>query len=124
MRAPRQDPPVLLSKSNPPARGTVEPLVALPGPPSRASLWAGGLLILLSFGIYPAYPLVHFLPISLWQKGGVGIGLAVLSWTLFFAGSALIGRRGMAQLRHHLRWRREGQSRPELGRSSSRSSRP
>jgi len=25
----------------------------------------GGILILLSFGIYPAYPLVPFLPISL-----------------------------------------------------------
>lgn len=111
---------MLLSTSNPPARGTVEPLVALPGPPSRASLWAGGLLILLSFGIYPAYPLVHFLPISLWQKGSVGIGLSVLSWTLFFAGSALIGRKGMAHLRHLLRWRREGQSRPELGHSVPR----
>ena len=111
---------MLLSKSNPAARGTVEPLVALPEPPGPASLWAGGLLILLSFGIYPAYPLVPFLPISLWQKGGVGIGLSVLSWTLFFAGSALIGRRGMAHLRHHLRWRREGQSRPELGHSVPR----
>jgi hypothetical protein len=87
--------------------------VALPEPQSRASLWAGGLLILLSFGIYPAYPLVHFLPISLWQKGGVGIGLAALSWSLFFAGFALVGKRGMAHLKRHLR-------RPELGHSVPR----
>ena len=115
MRAPRQDPPVLLPESSPPATGTGEPLLALAEPPGRVSLWTGGLLILLSFCIYPAYPLVPFLPISLWQKGGVGIGLAVLSWSLFFAGSALVGKRGMAYLKRHLRWRREGQSRPELG---------
>jgi hypothetical protein len=111
---------VLLPESDPPARVTAESLLALPEPPGRASLWAGGLLILLSFGIYPAYPLVPFLPISLWQKGGVGIGLAALSWSLFFAGSALVGKRGMVYLKRHLRWRREGQSRPELGRSVPR----
>lgn len=110
---------MILPESDPPAR-TEEPLLALPEPPSRVSLWAGALLILLSFGIYPAYPLVHFLPISLWQKGGVGIGLAVLSWSLFFAGSALVGKRGMAYFKRHLRWRRESQSRPELGHSVPR----
>jgi hypothetical protein len=115
MRAPRQDPPVLLPESSPPATGTGEPPLALAEPPSRVSLWTGGLLILLSFGIYPAYPLVPFLPISLWQKGGVGIGLAVLSWSLFFAGSALVGKRGIAYLKRNMRWHREGQSRPELG---------
>jgi hypothetical protein len=94
--------------------------VALPEPSSRVSLWTGGILILLSFGIYPAYPLVPFLPISLWQKGGVGIGLAALSWGLFFAGSVLVGKKGLAHLRRHLRWQRAGQSRPELGRSVPR----
>jgi hypothetical protein len=111
---------VLLPQSSPPATGTGEPLPALPEPPRRVSLWTGGLLILLSFGIYPAYPLVPFLPISLWQKGGVGIGLAVLSWSLFLAGSALVGKRGMAYLRRHFWSRREGQSRPELGHSATR----
>ncbi len=111
---------MLLPQSSPPATGTGEPLPALPEPPSRVSLWTGGLLILLSFGIYPAYPLVPFLPISLWQKGGVGIGLAVLSWSLFFVGSALVGKRGMAYLKRHFWWRREGRSRPELGHSATR----
>ncbi len=46
--------------------------MAPPEPQSRASFWVGGILILLSFGIYPAYPLVPFLPISLWQKGESG----------------------------------------------------
>lgn len=106
---------MLLPESDLPARVTGEPLAALPEPPSRVSLWTGGLLILLSFGTYPAYPLVPFLPISLWQKGGVGMGLVVLSWSLFLAGSALIGRRGVAHLRRHFRWRPEGRSGPELG---------
>jgi hypothetical protein len=65
---------VLLPESDPPVKVTGESLVALPEPPGRASFWAGGLLILLSFGIYPAYPLVPFLPISLWQKGASGSG--------------------------------------------------
>jgi hypothetical protein len=27
----------------------------------------------LSFGIYPAYPMVAFLPISLWDKAGAAV---------------------------------------------------
>jgi len=120
MGAPRPDLPVLLPESDPPASGTGKPVVALPEPPSRASLWVGGILILMSFGIYPAYPLVPFLPISLWQKGGVGIGLAALSWSLFLAGSALVGKKGVAHLKRHLRWQRQGPAGPELGRSVPR----
>jgi hypothetical protein len=71
-------------------------------PPSRASFWVGGILILLSLGIYPAYPLVSFLPISIWQKGGVGLALAGASWAMFFAGSALVGKKGVAYLKRRL----------------------
>src|SRR5512138_1391736 len=77
------------------ARGPGEPPVTLPRPPGRASFWLGAILVLLSFAIYPAYPLLPFLPISLWQKGGAGIALAALSWTMFFAGSALVGKKGL-----------------------------
>jgi len=97
-----------------------EPPVASPESSSRASFWVGAILILLSFCIYPAYPLLPFLPISLWQKGGLGIGLAALSWGFFFVGSALIGRKGVTYLKRRLPWRREGHSRPDLGRSVSR----
>jgi hypothetical protein len=62
----------------------------------------GGILILLSFGIYPAYPLVPFLPISLWQKGAVGIALATMSWAMFLAGSALAGKKSVAYLKRRL----------------------
>jgi hypothetical protein len=71
-------------------------------PPGRVAFWVGTSLILLSFGIYPAYPLVHLLPISLWQKGGVGLALAAISWGIFLAGSALVGKKGVAYLKRRL----------------------
>ena len=77
-------------------------------------------MVVLSFGIYPAYPLMPFLPISLRQKGGIGIALAAVSWATFLAGSALLGRKGLAYLKGCLPWQREGRSRPDLGRSVRR----
>jgi hypothetical protein len=65
----------------------------------EVTFWVGTTLIVLSFGIYSVYPLLPFLPISLWQKGGAGIGLAAVSWGMFFWGSALVGRRGVAYLK-------------------------
>jgi hypothetical protein len=94
----------------------VDPPVTLPRPPGRASFWLGTILVLLSFAIYPAYPLVPFLPISLWQKGGVGVALAALSWAMFLVGSALVGKKGLAYLKGCLPWHREGRSRPDVGR--------
>jgi hypothetical protein len=63
------------------------------------TFWVGTTLIVLSFGIYSVYPLLPFLPIPLWQKGGAGIGLAAVSWGMFFWGSALVGKRGVAYLK-------------------------
>ena len=94
--------------------------MTLPRPPGRASFWLGASLVLLSFAIYPAYPLVPFLPISLWQKGGVGIALATLSWAMFLAGSALVGKKGLAYLKGCLPWHGEDRSRPDVGRSVPR----
>lgn len=99
------------------ARGPGKRAATLPRPPGRASFWLGAILVLLSFAIYPAYPLLPFLPISLWQKGGVGIALAALSWAMFFAGSALGGKKGLPYLKGWLPWHREGRSRPDVGRS-------
>jgi hypothetical protein len=63
----------------------------------------------LSFGIYPAYPVVPFLPISAWRKGEVGlsaVGLSAMSWGMFFVGSVLVGKKGVAYLkRRFFEWR-------------------
>jgi hypothetical protein len=64
-------------------------------------------VIALSFGIYPAYPVVPFLPISAWRKGEVAIGLAAVSWGMFFVGSWLVGRKGMAYLKRRFFERRK-----------------
>lgn len=78
------------------------------GPTGRVSFWLGVTLMALSFGIYSAYPFVPFLSIPLWQKGTVGIGLAVVSWGMFFAGSALVGKKGVGYLKRRLRRGSEG----------------
>lgn len=61
----------------------------------------------LSFGIYFAYPMVPFLPISGWGKGGVAVGLSVVSWAMFLVGSVLAGKEGVAHLRERFSRRRE-----------------
>lgn len=61
----------------------------------------------LSFGIYLAYPAVPFLPISAWAKGGVAVGMSIVSWGMFFAGSILAGKEGLAYLKRRFAWRRE-----------------
>jgi VIT1/CCC1 family predicted Fe2+/Mn2+ transporter len=103
------------------------PLTAARGmlqrPPRRVWFWAGVIMLLLSFAIYPAYPLLPFLPISAWQKGAVGIALAAVSWGIFFAGSALVGKKGVAYLKHRLFWHREHPSGPDLTRGVPRRSR-
>ena len=116
----RRRPPAPRSGSDWLASGPSERLVTLPRFRGRASFWLGVILLLLSFGIYPAYPLVPFLPISLWQKGGVGIALAAVSWTMFLAGSALVGKKGLAYLKGWFPGQREDRSRPDLGQSVPR----
>jgi hypothetical protein len=95
-------------------------LVTPPRIPNRASFWVGATLVVVSFGIYPAYPLVPFLPMSTWQKGGVGIALAAVSWGMFLAGSALVGKKGVAYLKQRFFWQGGAQSRPDLTRGVSR----
>ena len=75
-------------------------------PPQRLSFWLGVILLALSFAIYPAYPVVPFLPISAWRKGEVAVGLLAVSWGMFFAGSVLVGKKGVAYLkRRFFEWR-------------------
>ncbi len=66
------------------------------------SFWLGVILMVLSFGIYPAYPVVPFLPISAWRKGEVVVGLSAVSWRMFFVGSVLVGKKGAAYLKRRL----------------------
>jgi hypothetical protein len=63
----------------------------------------------LSFGIYPSYPVVPFLPISAWRKGEVAIGLSAVSWGMFLVGSVLVGKKGVAYLKRRFFERREHQ---------------
>jgi hypothetical protein len=49
-------------------------------PPQGLSFWLGVILLALSFAIYPAYPVVPFLPVSALRKGEVAVGLLAVSW--------------------------------------------
>jgi hypothetical protein len=84
-------------------------MVKLRRPPQGLSFWLGVILMALSFGIYPAYPVVPFLPISAWRKGEVAMGLAAVSWGMFFVGSVLVGKKGVAYLKRRFFERREHQ---------------
>jgi hypothetical protein len=95
-------------------------IVKLPGPLGPVWLWVGVILILLSFGIYFAYPLVPFLPVPMWQKGGVGIGLASVSWAMFFVGSALVGKKGVAEFKRRLSRKTASRSGRNVTRDASR----
>jgi hypothetical protein len=81
--------------------------VKLRTPPQGFSFWLGVILIALSFGVYPAYPVVPFLPISAWRKGAVAVGLLAASWGMFFVGSVLVGKKGVAYLKRRFFERRE-----------------
>lgn len=63
----------------------------------------------LSFAIYPAYPVVPFLPISAWRKGEVAVGLSAASWGMFLVGGVLVGKKGVAYLKRRFSGRREQQ---------------
>ena len=73
--------------------------------PRPLSFWLGVILMVLSFGIYPAYPMVAFLPISLWDKAGAAVGLAAVSWGMFGVGCMLVGNKGLAYLKRRFRSR-------------------
>jgi len=65
----------------------------------RVLFWFGVILMVLSFGIYLAYPAVPFLPISGWARGGVAVGMSAVSWGMFLVGSVLAGKEGVAYLK-------------------------
>jgi hypothetical protein len=74
--------------------------------PGRSWFWLGVTLMTLSFGIYPAYALMVFSPMSWWDKFAVAVGLAAISWSMFLVGSAFAGQKGLAHLRQRFSsWR-------------------
>jgi len=73
-------------------------------PERRWAVWLGCGLIVLSFGIYPAYPVIVFLPLPAWARGVVALGLSALSWAMFLTGSALAGGAGLSYLRRRVGW--------------------
>ena len=84
-------------------------MVKLARPAQGLSSWLGVILMVLSFGIYPAYPVVPFLPISAWRKGEVAVGLLAVSWGMFLLGSVLVGKKSIACLKRRFVERREHQ---------------
>ncbi len=77
-----------------------------PGSWGRCSFWLGVILMVLSFGIYPAYSVVPFLRISRWSQGGVVIAMSVVSWAMFFVGTVLAGQEGVAYVKRRFSWRK------------------
>jgi hypothetical protein len=69
------------------------------GRPRRLGFWLGVVLMALSFGIYPVYPWVAFLPMSWLDKVGVAAGLAAISWSMFLVGSLFAGKEGLVYLK-------------------------
>ena len=58
----------------------------------------------ISFLVYPAYPVVPFLPLSDRMKIGLTVFVSLLSWGIFYIGIYLSGREGYDWLKQ--RWRR------------------
>jgi hypothetical protein len=82
--------------------------------------WLGVVLMALSFGIYPVYPWVAFLPMSWLDKVGVAAGLAAISWSMFLVGSLFAGKKGLAYLKQRFSSWRVSQGLP-VGRSDPKS---
>jgi hypothetical protein len=89
--------------------------VKLPKPPLQFAFWLGVILMALSFGIYPSYPIVVLLPISAWRQGEVAIALSAVTWGMFLVGSVLVGNKGVAYLKRRFFGRRA--HRPGRGRT-------
>jgi len=78
-----------------------------PGPrPHPALFWVGLLLMMVSFGLYPAYAFIAVLPISRPSKVAAAFSAWLISWGSFSVGTAMAGAEGIEYL--HRLWRRSG----------------
>ncbi len=71
---------------------------------SRTRFAAGVALIAASFLVYPAYPLIVFLPLSDTTRVAATLAASLASWGAFTAGLFLAGEKGYAWLKSW--WRR------------------
>ena len=69
------------------------------GPGLGASACSGLALMALAFLIYPLYPFIAALPLSVAGKAAVGMGAYALSWGFFFAGVHLGGLKSWRSLK-------------------------
>jgi len=76
----------------------------------RRLFLAGVLLMASSFLVYPAYPVLVFLPAAEQHRVELTVGAAVVSWAVFGTGLVLAGRRGWVWLRR--RWKGHGAGPP------------
>jgi hypothetical protein len=60
----------------------------------RGRFAAGIVLMAVSFSVYPAYPLILFLPFSGQIKAATMVAASLLSWAVFSAGIFLAGQEG------------------------------
>jgi hypothetical protein len=62
---------------------------------ARYSFPIGVVLIIVSFVIYPAYPVIALLPFPVKLRVIVAVAASAVSWGVFFVGSALAGKPGV-----------------------------
>ena len=65
----------------------------------HGAFWLGVALIVASFAIYPIYVLIAFLPVPASVRVVTAVVASIASWAVFFVGSILSGRRGVAYVR-------------------------
>jgi hypothetical protein len=60
----------------------------------------GSALILASFAVYPAYPLIALLPVPVRTKVFGELIAWIVSWALFLAGTAFAGKDAIEYVKH------------------------
>ena len=66
----------------------------------------GVALIAVSFGIYPAYPLIALLPVPMQVRIVTAVLASAVSWGLFLIGTALAGKQGVEYVKRLLTGRK------------------
>ena len=60
------------------------------------------MLIVSSFAVYPAYPLIALLPWPVDLRVVVAVAASILSWGIFLLGTTLAGKQGVDYLKRLL----------------------
>lgn len=73
--------------------------------PKGRLFWIGIGLMAGSFGIFPFYFVIPFLPVSFKAKASLAIAAWVLNWGMFFVGTLFAGKEGYPFLKQLVRSR-------------------